>query len=127
MSRSPLLIEFIAGTRVRREAEFSSALPILGNGPPGTFVMFPDGRQVPLPTDQIVESSDAAGAASVGFGGMRFDGSEGGQLVFRRVRDLLPLEQLSPERGTRMTLEPWMVAAILVDGERAWPLKESLH
>jgi hypothetical protein len=89
--------------------------------------MFPDGRQVPLPTDQIVEADDAGGAARVGFGGMRFDGVEGGQLVFRRVRDLWPPERLSPERGVRMTLDPWMVAVVLVDGARAWPSVETLH
>lgn len=127
MSRSPLLIEFITGTRLRREAEFSTGLPILGNGPPGTFVVFFDGREVPLPTDQVVESDDAGGAARVGFGGMRFDGIEDGMLVFRRVKDLVPEAQLSPERRRRMTLEPWMVSRLLVDGARVWPQKETLH
>src|SRR5213082_1762354 len=109
MLGAPLLIEFVAGTRVRREAPFSTGLPIVGNGPPGTFVVFPDGREVPLPTDQVVQAGVESGAAQVGFGGMRFDGVERGQLVFRRVRDLLPEKQLSPERGRRMTLAPEMV------------------
>ncbi|MSP61708.1 MAG: hypothetical protein EXR72_15515 [Myxococcales bacterium] len=149
MAGPPLLIVFAFGTRVRQEAAFSTGLPIVGNGPPGTFVMFPGGRpvggllsgsrevaagrspglgsQVPLPTDQIVGSDHQGGMARVAFGGMRFDGIEGGQLVFRRVRDLLPAALLSPERGMRMTLEPWMVAAVFVDGERAWPAPEALH
>jgi hypothetical protein len=46
---------------------------------------------------------------------------EDGQLVFHRIRDLLPPEQLSPERGRRMTLEPRMVASIAVDGRVVWP------
>lgn len=127
MAGAPLLIEFIAGTRLRREAPFATGLPIVGNGPPGTFVVFRDGSEVPLPTDQVVEAGAEHGAAWVGFGGMRFDGVERGRLVFRRVRDLLPEEQLSPERGRRMTLEPEMVAAILVDGVPVWPPMECMH
>lgn len=123
----PLLIQFVAGTRIRREPPFSTGLPIVGNGPPGTFVVFQSGQEVPVPTDQIVESEDEGGAARVGFGGMRFDGMEGGQLVFRRVKDLWPAEQLSPERGQRMTLEPDRVAAILVEGRLVWPPPERMN
>ncbi len=131
MSNPPLLIEFITRTRLRREPAFSTGLPIVGNGPPGTFVIFSDGREVPLPTDQIIVDQcvegDAERGARVAFGGMRCDGIEGGELVFRRVKDLLPEAQLSPERGRRMTLEPWMVAAIFVDGAPVWPPRPSLH
>jgi hypothetical protein len=83
-------------------------------------VRFAEGGRVPLPTDQIVSSDDATGAARVGFGGMRFDGLEGGLLTFRRFRDLLAEHELSPERGRRMTLEPEMVAAIFVEGQLVW-------
>ena len=69
MQDPPLLIRFVENTRLRREAAFSSGLPIIGNGPPGTFVVFPNGREVPLPTDQIVASDDDSGAALVSFGG----------------------------------------------------------
>jgi hypothetical protein len=96
-------------------------LPIVQNGPPGTFVLFADGRRVPLPTDQIVFAEDAGGVACVGFGGMSFGGLEDGMLVFHRVRDLQPDDRLSPQRGRRMTLEPRMVASLAVDGERVWP------
>lgn len=123
----PLVIRFVTGTRVRREPPFSPGLPIVGNGPPGTFVVFQSGRQVPLPTDQIVESDDEGGAARIGFGGMRFDGIERGQLVFRRVRDLWPAEKLSPERGQRMTLEQEMVAAVFVEGRLVWPPPERMN
>src|SRR6266852_2529688 len=102
----PLLIEFVPGTRISREPEVVSKLPILQNGPPGTSVVFGDGAQVPLPTDQIVFAEDGRGAARVGFGGMTFEGMEGGQLVFFRVRDLQPEQLLSPQRGRRMTLGP---------------------
>jgi hypothetical protein len=116
----PLLIEFIAETKVHRDREVVPKLPIVQNGPPGTSVMFSDGRQVPLPTDQIVFDDDAAGRARVGFGGMSFEGIEDGSLVFYRVRDLRPEEELSPQRGRRMTLDPRMVSAVYVDGRKVW-------
>ena len=119
MIDAPLLIEFAAGTTLLREQDRPSALPIVRNGPPGTFVLFP-GWRVSLPTDQIVFADDGGGAARVGFGGMRFDGVEDGKLVFRRVRELLPDEQLSPARSHTMFLEPEWVAAVLVDGVAAW-------
>jgi hypothetical protein len=116
----PLLIEFIAETKVHRDREVVPKLPIVQNGPPGTSVMFSDGRQVPLPTDQIVFDDAAAGRARVGFGGMSFEGIEDGSLVFYRVRDLRPEEELSPQRGRRMTLDPRMVSAVYVDGRKVW-------
>ena len=69
----PLLIDFVPGTRISREPEVVSKLPILQNGPPGTSVVFGDGATVPLPTDQIVFAEDGGGAARVGFGGMSFE------------------------------------------------------
>ena len=74
----PLLIEFVSGTRITREPEVVSKLPILQNGPPGTSVVFGDGAEVPLPTDQIVFADDGGGAAHVGFGGMSFRESKPG-------------------------------------------------
>jgi hypothetical protein len=112
-----LLIEFVPGSRIEREQEHTPGLPIVGNGPPGTFVHFASGRRVPLPTDQIV----LVEGVCVSFGGMSFFGLERDQLVFHRVRDLVPANQLSPERRSRMTLEPEMVAAIFVDGKLVWP------
>lgn len=124
-SSLPLLIEFVAGTRVEREAARVPQLPIVQNGPPGTFVVFSDGTKVPLPTDQIVFVGEEADAARVGFGGMSFEGIENGRLVFYRVRDLLPEELLSPERGQKMTLDRHMVASILVNGRRVWPVSSA--
>lgn len=117
----PLLIEFVAPSSLEREVDRPSQLPILGNGPPGTFVRFPAGLRVSLPTDQIVGADDAGGRVRVGFGGMRFIGVEAGQLLFRRVRELFPEAQLSPARSHAMRLDPAWVAAVEVDGRQAWP------
>ena len=126
MNDFPLLVEFVSGTSLYREAKTIPKLPIVQNGPPGTFVVFSDGRKVPLPTDQIVFADDSGKSARVGFGGMSFEGMEEGHLVFQRVRDLLPEEELSAQRGRKMTLEPHMVSAIYVDGRHVWPVAPSL-
>jgi hypothetical protein len=124
------VVEFVRGSRIEKDPPVTrptsgrpasgANLRIVQNGPPGTFVRFADGGRVPLPTDQIVSSDDGAGAARVGFGGMRFDGIEEGQLTFRRFRDLLAEHELSPERGRRMTLRPDMVAAVFIEGRLVW-------
>jgi len=116
-----VLVDFAAPSTLLRERDRPSALPIVGNGPPGTFVVFPDGLHVSLPTDQIVFAEDGEGAARVGFGGMSSAGEEGETLVFYRVRDLQPAELLSPERGLRMVLEQRMVTQVAVDGRVVWP------
>ena len=120
MSGVPLLIEFAPQTSLYREQDLVSQLPIVRNGPPGTFVVFPDGVRVSLPTDQIVFADDKDGAARVGFGGMSFAGTADGQLIFLRVRDLQPEEQLSPARSHVMRLEARMVSSVLVDGRPVW-------
>jgi hypothetical protein len=116
------MIDFAPSTSLLREQHRISALPIVGNGPPGTFVLFPDGFRVSLPTDQIVFADDAGGHARVGFGGMQFVGLEDGRLAFLRVRELLPEEQLSPARSHKMLLDPQWVARISVDDRTIWPL-----
>ena len=58
MEHVPLLIDFTALTSLLREENRISTLPIVGNGPPGTFVLFPNGLRVSLPTDQIVFAED---------------------------------------------------------------------
>jgi hypothetical protein len=116
----PLLIHFAPHTSLLREPDRPSPLPILGNGPPGTFVLFPGGLKVSLPTDQIVFADDRNGHARVGFGGMEFVGPEEGRLLFVRVRELFPEDQLSPARSYRMLLDPQWVTAIAVDGRTVW-------
>ena len=118
----PLVIIFAPGARLYRERDRPSHFPIHRNGPAGTFVVF-DTLRVSLPTDQIVFAEETGHAVTVGFGGFRFDGNRDGSLVFTRVRDLLPEDQLSPDRSRTMTLEPSWVSAIDVDGVRAWPVK----
>jgi len=117
----PLLVTFAAPTSLLREQHRVSPLPIIGNGPPGTFVLFPNGVRVSLPTDQIVFADDTSGRARVVFGGMRFVGLEDGQLVFVRIHELFPEDQLSPSRSHTMRLDPRWVATISVDGRAVWP------
>ena len=116
-----LVIEFAPGTSIYREQDRVSDLPILRNGPPGTFVVFPNGLRVSLPTDQIVRAGEADARAEVVFGGMRFEGVEDGCLIFVRVRELHPEDQLSPDRSHVMTLQREWVASISVDGQHVWP------
>ena len=98
----PLLIDFAAPSSVVREQNRISALPILGNGPPGTFVLFPSGYKVSLPTDQIVFADDTGGHARIEFGGMAFVGWEEGFLVFVRIREL-------SERSSRRLAAPTVI------------------
>ena len=116
-----LLIDFSPSTSLLREQHRISTLPIVGNGPPGTFVLFPNGLRVSLPTDQIVFADDGGGHARVEFGGIQFVGLEDGRLVFLRVRELLPEDQLSPARSHKMLLDPQWVALISVDDRPVWP------
>ena len=120
MNELPLLIEFVAGTSLYRERDLAQSLPIVHNGPPGTFVVFPDGFRVSLPTDQIVYSDDSGAGARVGFGGMSFAGMESGRLIFHRVREMHPEEQLSPARSRTMVLNPQWVFLISVAGRKVW-------
>ena len=115
-----LLIDFATPSSLFREHDRISMLPIIGNGPPGTFVLFPNGFRVSLPTDQIVFADDSSGHARVGFGGMQFVGPDEEHLVFVRVREVLPEDQLSPARSHTMRLDRQRVATISVDGRPVW-------
>jgi hypothetical protein len=124
----PLLIDFAAPSSILRETDRVSMLRIVGNGPPGTFVLFPNaGVKVSLPTDQVVFVDDSGGHARVGFGGMQFRGLELGHLVFDRVRELLPDEQLSPARSHVMRVESQRVISISAHGRPIWPDREKMH
>ena len=116
-----LVIDFAAPSSLLRETHRQSQLPIVGNGPPGTFVVFPDGLRVSLPTDQIVFSDNRGGHARVEFGGMRFVGVDDGRLTFVRFREVLPEGQLSPARSHTMYLKPAWVSGVSMDGNRVWP------
>src|SRR5258706_12896601 len=112
-----LVIDFIAPSSLSRETDRPSQLPIAGNGPPGTFVIFPDSLSVSLPTDQIVSSDDSAGHARVEFGGMRVTGLEGGPLVFVRFREVPPEDRLSPARRHTTYLQRSWGPGLSMDGE----------
>lgn len=121
--RTPLLIVFAAPSSLLRERDRPSTLPIVGNGPPGTFVLFPRlGLKVSLPTDQIVLVDDSDGQVRVGLGGMQFLGLDGDVLVFTRVAEVLPEAELSPDRSHTMRLDRRWVAAVSANGRNVWPV-----
>lgn len=123
----PLVVEFIPGTTVFREAGTERGLPVLKNGLPGTSIVFSDGKTVPLPSDQIVEAIDHEGAALVAFGGMKFSEFKDGRLHFLRFKEILPEQQLSPERGFHMILFPEHVRCVSAYGSVVWLSETGLH
>jgi hypothetical protein len=118
---SPLRIEFTAPSALVREQDRPSTLRIIGNGPPGTFVAFPGGLRVSLPTDQIVSADDTSGHVTVVFGGMRYVGMENGNLICIRAEEMHPEHLLSPDRSHRMVLDPSWVSSMAESGFRVWP------
>jgi len=118
--RLPVSVAFVKGSRLLRQGDRSSDLPMVDNGPPGTFVLLP-GLRISLPTDQIVTASDDDGRVTVEFYGMRFVGLVDGQLEFHRVREQHPPERLSPARSFTMRLDPAWVDAVHAHGARLWP------
>ena len=122
-AQDSLYITFFSPSTLHREAERRSDLPIIGNGPPATFVHFPDGLRVSLPTDQIVFASDETGCARVAFGGMRFVGARDGTLTFVRAREVLPADQLSPARSHVMHLAESWVDSVEHGGVTIWPVR----
>jgi hypothetical protein len=122
MIDAALVITFVSPSSLHREQHRPSMLPIVGNGPPGTFVVFPETNlRVSLPTDQIVYADASGGHAVVGFGGMSYVGEDEGILLFVRVRELLPEDQLSPARSHTMRLEARWIANVSVEGRTVWP------
>ena len=111
-----LRIIFAAGSRLQREQDRPSDLPIHRNGPPGTFVIL-SGLRISLPTDQIVDIDEHDDRVIVTFGGFQFDGLRDGRLVFTRVRELRPEHELSPDRSFTMTLDPSWVTSIDAGGQ----------
>jgi hypothetical protein len=121
----PLLVEFIAPSALVREQDRPSMLRIIGNGPPGTFVAFPDGLRVSLPTDQIVSADDRDGFVRVVFGGMQFVGVEDGSVICRRASEMHPEHLLSPDRSHLMVLDPSWLSSVVESGMRVWPTDSS--
>ena len=96
----PLLVEFAGETSLYQELDLVSDLPMVRNGPPGTFVLFPNGLRVSLPTDQIVSIDESGGRARVGFAGMRFDGLDGDRSIFVRPVSYFCLDDEGADRGS---------------------------
>jgi hypothetical protein len=114
----PLVVEFARGSRVEAiEAPPSDTLP------KDTLVRFTDGRDLPIPADQIVHEDQGADSVRVGFGGMSFEGLVDGQLAFWRVKDLAPEELLRADRDIRFLIDPTLVSEVVVRGIRVWPSK----
>lgn len=113
---SELVIEFVAGSAIERDAPVRPALPIVGNGPPGTRVTFADGWRINLPTDLVVEADREGDHARVRLGGLRWAPGADASLGFDRIADLWPEERLSPERARRMRLDPARVRGVWQDG-----------
>ena len=120
MDDIPLLIDFVTPSSIFREPDRVSTFRIIGNGPPGTFVLFPTSLRISLPTDQVVFADDSSGHARVGFGGVQFVGADAEHLVFVRIREVLPEDQLSPARSHTMRLDSHLVATVSVDGRAVW-------
>lgn len=111
----PLMVEFSPGSRIEK----TNAEPI-----PGTQVVFPDGSRLEMPCDQVVLGEDERGSARIGLGGMSFEGIEEDQLVFWRVRDLLPEEFLEPSRPEKLSIRPGLVTRVVVEGDQVWPARQ---
>jgi hypothetical protein len=120
---APLVVEFAAGSVILREQDRASDLPMYRNGPPGTFVLLA-GVRISLPTDQIIAINATDRTVTVAFGGMHFTGVEDGRLTFARVREVLPEEQLSPDRSHTMSLDTAWVKRVFEQGSQVWPVRD---
>jgi hypothetical protein len=112
----PLLIQFAPGSLFLREipAENEAAWdPAAAQA----HVVLPDGRRLPLPECQVVYERGSPDGASVGLGGMSFEGVEKGRLVFWRVRDLTDATP-APDK---LELDARAVVRVDVQGAQAWP------
>ena len=114
-----LIVEFKPGSAIQREPDRPSDLPMYRNGPPGTFVLLA-GVRISLPTDQIIAVDVTDRAVTVGFGGMHFTGVDQGRLTFARVREVLPDDELSPDRSRTMTLDIEWVTQVHEAGRLVW-------
>ena len=115
-AKIPLVVEFAPGSRVE---------PWTGL-PKDAIVRFSDGREIPVPADQIVLEEQEEGAARVGFGGVTFEGIVDGQLAFWRVKDIAPEETLSADREIRFLIAPELVSSIHAHGTLVWPKSSGL-
>jgi hypothetical protein len=52
---------------------------------------------------------------------MRYVGADHGILLFARIRELLPEDQLSPARSHTMRLEARWIESVSMEGRIVWP------
>jgi hypothetical protein len=119
-----LIVEFAAGSRILREAapDTEELRPDWEPRSPGAFVVFKNGKRVPVPADQIVHDEVQGGRARVGFGGMSFEGVVGGRLIFWRVREIGRASPLDGAVGDdKLEVDSGMVARVEVEGSLVWP------
>jgi hypothetical protein len=113
----PLVVEFAPGSHIQPTENSDTPLPR------DALIRFSDGREIPVPADQIVSEDEERGAARVGFGGLSFEGMVDGRLAFWRVYDLAPDEMLAPDRDIRFLIDPDLVSSVEVRGVKVWPEK----
>ena len=124
-AKIPLVVEFAPGSRVEAhelEVPTEAEKP---QYPRDALIRFADGRQIPVPADQIVLEEQERGAARVGFGGVSFEGLVDGQLAFWRVKDIAPEDMVAADRDIRFLVPTDLVSSIAVQGIKVWPKRET--
>src|SRR4051812_43016487 len=106
----PLVVEFAPGSRVEAYEMEGTSDAEMPSFPRDALIRFTDGRQIPVPADQIVLEEVEKGSARVGFGGVSFEGMVDGQLAFWRVKDLAPEQSLAADRDIRFLIAPEFVS-----------------
>ena len=120
-AKIPLVVEFAPGSRVEAHEMETAEEAERPQIPRDALIRFADGREIPVPADQIVLEEQEKGAARVGFGGVSFEGMVDGQLAFWRVKDIAPEDTLAADRDIRFLVPPELVSSIAVHGVTVWP------
>ena len=115
VSKIPLVIEFVPGSRLHRESSLTTGQA------DSTVIRFGDGQEVPVPGDQVVMDEEREGSTRIGLGGMSFEGVEKERFVFWRVRDIHPEPYELPPTSDKLTLDPGLVSRIWLQGEQVYP------
>lgn len=117
----PVVIEFLPGSTLKHpEIALNNDDPHYRVNPQST-VHFSNGAQISVPADQIVLHEYTDKQVRIGLGGMSYEGIENDQLVFWRVKDLFPEEELHPQREMKFTIDLNLVSRIQIHGTQVWP------
>lgn len=122
---APIVIEFIPGLEIQKVPQARAAFRGVSRLAAHTDVASPDGcSRVQIPSDQIVFDDRAkSGALRIGLGGMSFEGLESEKLVFWRVRDVLPSEQIGSGSADKVLISTSLVSRLSVQGAQVWPVR----